>query len=176
MSGNPRFRELLKRVKEVALEAYAHQDMPFERVVEEIQPERAVRQMPLFNVAFGVQNAPGEGLKLKGIEVSSLVSEQVGARFDLAMWMTEDTEGMQICWIYSKDLFKEGTVIRMHDHFETLLFSVVERPDARLTTLNASTENEASMRNKEGAGMGDPVIGKPAPVARKVIKLTTEPG
>jgi hypothetical protein len=92
------------------------------------------------------------------------------------MWMTEDTEGMQICWIYSKDLFKEGTVIRMHDHFETLLFSVVERPDARLTTLNASTENEASMRNKEGAGMGNPGIGKPAPVARKVIKLTTEPG
>jgi amino acid adenylation domain-containing protein len=140
LSGNPRFRELLKRVKETALGGYAHQDIPFEKLIEEIQPERSVKQTPLFNVAFGVQNAPIENLKLNDIKIESVPIGQEVARFDLVLWVTESVEGIGCRWTYSKDLFEEATVRRMNSQFETLLFSIVDRPDARLTTLDLTSQ------------------------------------
>jgi amino acid adenylation domain-containing protein len=174
LSGNPGFKELLKRVKEVALGGYAHQDLPFERMVEEIQPERVIRQMPLFNVAFGVQNVPREEIKLKGIKIKPIVVEQETARFDLALWVIEGLEAMQVSYIYSQDLYEEGTIIRMHEHFETLLFSIVDRPDARLTTLeilpgaNHGLDQGQDSREYLGAG-------KPLSFQRQGIKFSTEP-
>jgi non-ribosomal peptide synthetase component F len=138
LSGNPKFRELLRRVKEETLEGYNHQEIPFEMLVRATHPDRAGRDMPLFNIAFGVQNAPGEDLRLEGIEIRPMVVEQQAARFDLTLWITESPEGMQADWTYSRELFKEETIVRMHKHFETLLFSIVDRPDARLTTLRIS--------------------------------------
>jgi non-ribosomal peptide synthetase component F len=130
-------------VKDVTLGAYAHQDMPFDKLVEEIRPERMVRQVPLVNVAFGVQNAPMEEVRLDGVSIKPLVIEQEVSRFDLAIWVTESVEEMRISWIYSKDLFEEDTVTRMHRHFETLLFSIVDRPDVRLSALNMAPRAEA---------------------------------
>jgi amino acid adenylation domain-containing protein len=175
LSGNPTFRELLKRVKDVALGGYAHQDLPFEKLVEEIQPERSVRQMPLFNVAFGVQNAPREDLKLRGIEVKPVVAEQEGARFDLALWITEDHQQMQVSWIYSKDLFEAETVIHMHDHFETLLSSIVDRPDARLTNLDISPWAKIAPNSQGPGDREDSDIEEPKSIKRRGISLFTEP-
>ena len=144
LSGNPKFRELLGRVKEVALGGYAHQDLPFEKLVEELQPERAASQMPFFNIAFGVQNAPVADLRLKGIEVTPLVMEEERARLDLTLWITEGNEGLQVVWTYSADLFEEERVVRTHGHFETLLSSIVARPDAALDELEMLSEAESA--------------------------------
>jgi len=175
LSGNPTFRELLKRVKEVALGGYAHQDLPFEKLVEEIRPERAVRQMPLFNVVFGVQNAPREDLRLQGLEIKPVVAEWEGSRFDLTIWITEGREQIQASWIYSEDLFKADTVVHMHDHFEFLLSGIVDRPDTRLTNLDISPEMRISP-NPQGPGDRDDLdIEEPLPIKRRGINLITKP-
>jgi acyl carrier protein len=174
LSGNPRFSELLKRVKEVSLGAYAHQDMPFEKLIKEMQLERTIWEMPLYNVAFGLQNAPREDLRLNDIAIAPLDVEQEIARFDLAIWIRESSEGMDVSWLYSKDLFEEQTITRLHKHFETLLFSVTERPNARLTTLEISPEVENVMNNKHNGAWEALDIEEPAPIKRKVINLSTE--
>jgi Condensation domain len=174
LSGDPRFSELLGRVKEVALGGYAHQDIPFEKLVEEIQPEGAMRQMPLFRVAFGVQNAPWEDLKLCGIEVKPVIAEQTWVRFDLTLWMTESIKEIQVLWTYSKDLFEEKTVIRMHNHFEALLFNIVDRPDARLTTIDISSRPGTGLKHTEPGSREDSNIEKPMLVKRRGIDLSAE--
>jgi len=142
LGGNPRFLELLRRVKEVALGAYAHQEMPFEKLVEEIKPERKLIQMPLFNIVFGMQNAPKEEARLSGLKITPLANEQETARFDLTLWITEGAEAMKAAWVYSADLFEEETIIRLHGRFETLLSSVVARPNAPLDELEMLSEAE----------------------------------
>jgi non-ribosomal peptide synthetase component F len=145
-SGNPRFRQLLKRVKEVALGAFAHQELPFEKLVEELQPERGPGQMPICNIAFGVQNAPREEVRLSGLKIRPAAAAQESARFDLTLWITEGGEALRAGWTYSTDIFEEETILRMHGHFETLLSSVVTRPDAPLDELEMRTEAERAQQ------------------------------
>ncbi|MBI4524352.1 MAG: hypothetical protein HY695_11140 [Deltaproteobacteria bacterium] len=95
LSGNPSFRDLLGRVREVALGGYAHQDLPFERLVEELQPERAPGWTPLFQVMFVLQNAPIESLKLVGLSVSPLNVDSETAKFDVNLSMWEEAEGLR---------------------------------------------------------------------------------
>jgi non-ribosomal peptide synthetase component F len=142
LKGNPRFTQLLKRVKEVALGTYAHQQTPFEKLVEEIQPEREVGQMPLFNIVFGVQNAPKEDARMTGLKLSPMSADHESARFDLTLWIYEGPESIYGNWIYSVDLFEEETIQRMHGHLETLLSSIVARPDAPLDELEMFSEAE----------------------------------
>jgi hypothetical protein len=146
LGGNPRFLELLRRIKEVALGAYAHQEMPFEKIVEEIKPERKLIQMPLFNIVFGMQNAPKEEARLSGLKITPVTNEQETARFDLTLWITEGAETMKAAWVYSADLFEEETIIRLHSQFETLLSNVVASPNARLDELEILSEAEKAQR------------------------------
>jgi amino acid adenylation domain-containing protein len=140
--GNPRFREILRRVKMVALGAYAHQDLPFEKLVEEIQPERKLGQMPLFNIVFGVFNAPHEEMRLSGLKVSPVTGGDESARLDLSLWITEGAETGRAGWTYSTDLFEEETIVRMHGHFETLLSIIVAQPDVLLDQIEILSEAE----------------------------------
>jgi amino acid adenylation domain-containing protein len=172
LSRDPKFIELLKRVKEVALGAYAHQDLPFEILVSDIH---AAVEAPLFNVSFGVQNTPWEDLRLPGIRFRPMLVEQGGARFDLSLWVTEKIDGMSLCWTYSQDLFKEKTITRMHSHFETLLFSIVERPDARLTTLEISLKAESQSSNKSGDAQEDSNRRKLLSIKRRYISPSIKP-
>jgi hypothetical protein len=87
----------------------------------------------------------------------------------------EDVEEIQVSWIYSQDLFEEGTVIRMHSHFETLLLSIVDRPDARLNSLNISFEDRAGLTHQEQVDWEDLESEKPISIKRKGINLSTEP-
>ncbi|MBW4500877.1 MAG: amino acid adenylation domain-containing protein [Scytonema hyalinum WJT4-NPBG1] len=143
LSGNPSFQELLLRVREVTLEAYAHQDLPFEKLVEALRPERSLSNTsPLFQVLFVLQNASMPALELPGLTLSQLEVENKIARFDLALFLTETEQGIVGKWQYNADLFDAATITRMTGHFEMLLNSIVAQPDARINTLEMLTETE----------------------------------
>jgi amino acid adenylation domain-containing protein len=142
LSGNPTFLELLDRVREVALGAYAHQDLPFEKLVEELHPERNLSHHPLFQVTFSLQNTPIEALKLPGLTLSPLDFDNPSAKFDLEFHMWESSEGLRGQVIYSTDLFDDTTITRMLGHFQTLLEGIVANPEQRLGELPLLTESD----------------------------------
>jgi amino acid adenylation domain-containing protein len=142
LTGSPTFRELLARVKEVALGAYAHQDVPFEKLVEELQPERDLSRTPLFDVLFALQNASSQQLELPGLSLTPRVFDSGAARFSLECLMWEQADTLHGVFIYSKDLFDETTVRRMLTHFLTLLESIAAAPDESITSLPLLTGEE----------------------------------
>ena len=174
LSGNPRFRELLTRVREVVLDGYIYSDLPFEKLVEDIRSDGATDQMPLFNVAFGAQDAQWEDLRISGVKIKPMIIEQGMTRFDLALWITEGNERAQARWTYRKDLFEENTVVRMHNHFENLLFNIVDRPDARLLNIKLSSRAENKLSHQEQVDLEDSNSRKLMSVKRKGINLPTE--
>lgn len=142
LSGNPSFPELLQRVREMALGAYAHQDLPFDKLVETLQPQRQANHTPLFQVLFVLQNAPMPALELPELTLSLLDVEQETTRFDLGLFLTETDQEIEGNWQYNADLFEETTIKCMSAHFETLLKSIVAQPDARINTLEIYTSVE----------------------------------
>ncbi|NEP57131.1 MAG: amino acid adenylation domain-containing protein [Symploca sp. SIO2G7] len=135
LKGNPSFSELLTQVRQVALEAYAHQDVPFEQVVEALQPERNLSHSPLFQVMFAWQNAPRGKLELPGLTLTVLELESVTAKFDLTLAMAETEQGLQGWWEYNTDLFETDTIARMEAHFQTWLAAIVATPDQPVSNL-----------------------------------------
>ncbi|HJP95210.1 MAG TPA: amino acid adenylation domain-containing protein [Pyrinomonadaceae bacterium] len=136
------FRELLRQILETALEAYAHQDLPFEKLVEELQPERTLSHSPLFQVMFHLQNVVTERLNLSGLSTSQLELENQTAKFDLTLSMADSKEGLIGRFNYNTDLFDAATIRRMADHFERLLHAVVSNPDEQISRLQMLSEAE----------------------------------
>ena len=169
LSGNPTFRELLGRVREVALGAYAHQDLPFEKLVEELRPERDVRRNPLVQVLFVMQNAPRQSLKLPGLTTRSFEISSETSRFDLALFVTEADQSLTGSWVYSTDLFERATVEQMSGHFETLLRSIVAQPNAKLNTLEMLTESEKAQETIQGRRHQEAQIEKLRSTRRKTV-------
>ncbi|MCG8363542.1 MAG: amino acid adenylation domain-containing protein, partial [Pseudanabaenales cyanobacterium] len=129
LPDNPTFEELLNQVRRVALDAYAHQDLPFEKLVEELQPQRSLSYSPLFQVMFSLQNTPREELELPGLSLTRISDgESVAARFDLTLFISESYSGLTGMWRYNTDLFEAATIDRISDHFQTLLTAVVSNP------------------------------------------------
>jgi amino acid adenylation domain-containing protein len=135
LDGNPSFRELLQRVKEVALGAYARQDLPFEKLVEELQPERSLSHSPLFQVMFVLQHASAEAPELRGLTLQSVEAENATAKFDLTLSITDATEGLRGAFEYNTDLFDAATIERMSDHFRVLLEAIADSPHRRISAL-----------------------------------------
>lgn len=143
LSGDPTFRELLRRVREVTLGAYAHQDMPFEKLVEELHPERSLRHNPLFQVSFVLQNAPRYALRLPGLTMQPLEVYSETAKFDLCQFVTEQDDGTLYCLAeYNTDLFDAATIHRMLGHFQVLLEAIAADPDQKLSQLPLLTVAE----------------------------------
>jgi amino acid adenylation domain-containing protein len=142
LSSNPTFRELLRRVREVCLGAYAHQDLPFERLVEELQPERNLGHSPLFQVMFILQNAPRHTLEIPGMGLSYLPVDTETMRFDLVVSLAEEPAGLRGGIRYKADLFDTDTIRRMAGHFQTLLEAIVADPDQTIATLPLLTSAE----------------------------------
>jgi non-ribosomal peptide synthetase component F len=126
----------------VALEAYANQDVPFEQLVEELQPERGLSHTPLFQTVFAVQNALDERLRLPGLELSSFRIQRLTSKFDLVFYVIDGDEGLMLSVEYSTELFEGATIKRMACHFEKLLESIVADPSARLDQLEILSEGE----------------------------------
>jgi amino acid adenylation domain-containing protein len=145
-SGNPTFRELLHGTREVALGAYTHQDLPFEKLVEELQPERDLRRTPVFQVAFAYQNFPSHKLELPGLALRSEPAESGNAKFDLMLYMWQRGDGLRAVMEYNTDLFDAGRIVRMLSHLETLLESIAQDPDRRVSDLKIlSVEEEQQL-------------------------------
>lgn len=143
LSGNPTFRELLGRVREVALGAYTHQDMPFEKLVEELHPERSLSHNPLFQVSFVLQNAPRYALRLPGLTLQPVEIYSDTAKFDLCQFVTELDDGALFCLAeYNNDLFDASTVQRMLGHFQVLLEAAAADPGKRISELPILTQAE----------------------------------
>jgi len=141
LSGNPTFRELLARVREVALGAYAHQDLPFEKLVEELQPERNLSHSPLFQVMFVLQNAPRQPLTFPGLTLTPLEMDNGTAKFDLTLSIVEG-KGLRAAFEYNTDLFDKATIVRMLRHYQTLLQGIVADPERRIGRLPLLTTAE----------------------------------
>jgi amino acid adenylation domain-containing protein len=135
LSGNPTFRELLCRVRDLALESYAHQDVPFEKLVEELQPERSLSHTPLFQVMFILQNAPTQILELSSISVEELEFDSGTSKFDLTLEVAELEDGLHCAFEYNTDLFDGATITRLREHFEVLLEGIISDPGQRLADL-----------------------------------------
>jgi amino acid adenylation domain-containing protein/non-ribosomal peptide synthase protein (TIGR01720 family) len=143
LSGNPTFRELLRRVREVTLGAYAHQDLPFEKLVEELQPQRNLSYTPLFQVMFVMQdNVSMSALELSGLTWSALEIDNDTTKFDLILRVTEVGGRLVGTLEYSTDLFNADTITWMTGHLQTLLEGIVAKPDQPLSTLSLLTSIE----------------------------------
>jgi amino acid adenylation domain-containing protein len=142
LSGNPTFRTLLGRTREVALGAYAHQDLPFEKLVEVLQPARDLSHSPLFQVMLMLQNVPGEKLQLAGLEATPVLTDGKISKFDLTLSLNEHEGSLRIIVEYNTDLFEEETIRRMLGQYQTLLEGIVANPDRRLSELPLLTSAE----------------------------------
>ncbi|HEY7124286.1 MAG TPA: amino acid adenylation domain-containing protein [Ktedonobacterales bacterium] len=135
LSGNPTFRQLLQRVRSVCLSAYEHQELPFEKLVEELQPERNLSYSPLYQVAFSLEHAPGTAIKLPGLTWESISWANNTSKFDLSLTLVETPTALLGRLEYNTDLFTPDTIIRLARHFQTLLESIVANPDQQLADL-----------------------------------------
>ncbi|HXM49298.1 MAG TPA: amino acid adenylation domain-containing protein, partial [Pyrinomonadaceae bacterium] len=143
LSGEPSIGEVLRRVREVCLGGYGHQDVPFERLVEELQPERDLSRSPLYQVMFILQNTPGERLELPGLQVSMLGSETGTAKLDLVLSVIEGAAGLQTHWEYNTDLFAEETIRRLAGHYGRVVAAMVEDEEQLVSEVRLLSEAEA---------------------------------
>ena len=142
LSGEPTFRELLARVKQVALDGYAHQEIPFEKLVEELQPERSLSYNPIFQVLFGLQNIPRATFEASGLKVQREPVHPATSLFDMSWFAFEMPEGLLLRIEYNTDLFEEATIGRAIGHFEQLLEGIVAYPEKRLSEVALLTPDE----------------------------------
>src|SRR5262249_16344718 len=131
VSGESSFRELLRRIREACLEAYAHQELPFEKLVEELQPERSLSYNPLFQVMFQL-STPQEVFRLRELEITGLHSETETTKIDLSLSMVDRPQGISGAFGYSTNLFAAETIERMINHFIRLLGCLVIDPEQRI--------------------------------------------
>ena len=149
LSHNPTFFDLLKQVRQVALGAYSHQDLPFEKLLEALEVPRSLSHTPLFQVMFVLQNTPLDPIQLPDLQWEPLEMNNNTAKFDLTLMMRETENGLLASWEYNTDLFEQDTIIRLGTCFETLLNAIVtdaERPISELSLLNEE-EKQLSLEN-----------------------------
>ncbi|HYH81285.1 MAG TPA: amino acid adenylation domain-containing protein, partial [Longimicrobium sp.] len=145
LGGDPGFREVLGRVREATLGAYEHQEVPFEKLVAELQPERSLSHSPLFQVLFTLQNAGAGGGALPGLKVSGVEAENASAKFALSLTLGATAQGLRGGLNYGTDLFERGTVERMLGHLERVLEQVAADADVRLSRLALLGEAERAL-------------------------------
>ncbi|WP_172844399.1 non-ribosomal peptide synthetase [Tumebacillus algifaecis] len=145
LAGTPSFREVLRRVRKSALASYQHQEIPFEMLVEQLQPERDLSVSPLFQVMFVLQNTPLANLELVGLEWSLLPLTSGTAKFDLTLSINETADGLRGELEYKTDLFERASIERMSSHFSTLLAALLQDPDRSIAEVPFLSEAEREL-------------------------------
>jgi acyl carrier protein len=171
LSGNPTFREVVLRVREVALGAYAHQDLPFDKLVEDLQPERSMSHNPIVQALFVMQNIPSQRRELPGLELAPFPLSITRSKFDVAVFMRETGHDMVQDWLYSTELFERETVLRMASQFENLLRHAVLQPETRLNALEMFTERQKLDLEKQKDARKQSQRKKLMSVEPKTVKL-----
>lgn len=165
LSGNPMFGELLRQVREVLLEVHARQELPFEKLVEELKPPRDLSRNPLVQVLFVMQNTPRPVLELTGLKVDWLELGSETSRFDLVLFVAESGEQITGTWVYNAELFERTTIEQMSTQFEKVLGEVVKDPFVKIDSLSIDAAEGATSMEKA----------KPAPprsgARRKAVDL-----
>ncbi|NJR56940.1 MAG: hypothetical protein HC768_21850 [Acaryochloris sp. CRU_2_0] len=142
LRGNPTLQTLLQRVRQMTLDAYSHQDIPFERLVEVLQPQRSLSHHPLFQVMFALQNAPFTAQELPELTLTSLQPDRAIAKFDWTLFMNETPMGLVGSWEYNTDLFDAATIHQTIERFRQLLEEIVSQPKQVIQNLNVLGESE----------------------------------
>ena len=145
LAGDPTFRELLGRVKDVVLGAYQYQDIPFERLLEELQPERQLSRTPIFQVLFNFVSLSDLHLELAGLRVESVPLEQADSKFDFTLYVRELPETLRLDMVYNADLFEPGRMAEMLRQLEHLLAQVVAAPETRIGALSLVTPASSAL-------------------------------
>ncbi|MEH2279378.1 MAG: amino acid adenylation domain-containing protein [Nostoc sp.] len=142
IEGNPSFSEFLSQVRQVATSAYTHQDVPFEQVVEALQPERSLSYNPLFQVVFVLENFLLDTLELPDVTMTPQFIERGTSQFDLTLAVWDTKEGLMGSWEYNNDLFEPDTIARMTSHFQTLLAAIIVNPNQPIGELPLLNQQE----------------------------------
>lgn len=145
LAENPTFVELLARVKDCTLSAYANQDVPFDLVLDAIKSDRHLSHTPVFQVMFVLQNAPQSNIELPGLTWESLEIEAKTTKFDLTLLIEETETELKACWEYNTDLFNPDTISRMSVHFQTLLTGITANPQQPIAQLPLLTAKEQQL-------------------------------
>jgi acyl carrier protein len=153
LSGNPRFRDLLAQVRRICLDAYMHQDVPFDRLVDELQPDRSLSHSPLFNTVFVFDEAPKAPPELTSLRLSSVAGGPETARFPLSLAVTQDGPVLAGVWRYDTGVFDAATVRCMAEEFETFLGRVAAAPDSRVMAVDLVSDEEQQRRRAAIAGL-----------------------
>ncbi len=140
--NNPSFKDLLKQVSATTLKAYENQDVPFEQVVEALQPQRSLNYSPLFQVMFVLQNTPMNTLELSGMSLQPLSSQAQTAKFDLAVSVEQTSKELMVSWEYSTELFHGSTIGRMAAHYQNLLEAILSNPQLHVNEIPLFTDSE----------------------------------
>ncbi len=149
LSGYPSFKELLGRVKEITLLAYAHQDLPFDRLVQELQSSRQADRTSLFQVLLVMDNVPTVDLELPNLTITEIEKVNNYAKFDLVLFIAETESGMVGSWQYNSDFFEARAIAKLANSYITLLQDIVSQPDTRINNLAMSNKVEiAKEKNK----------------------------
>jgi non-ribosomal peptide synthetase component F len=174
LAGDPTFRELVSRVREAALGAYAHQDLPFDKLVEELQPERSLSHNPIVQALFVMQNIPTHDRKLAGLEITPFSLPLTRSKFDVAVFIRDKGSEVIEDWVYSTELFERDTILRFGAQFENLLRHAISSPDTRVSALDIlsaeeKAEREASKTERKQSQRKKLISAEP-----KAIKLAQE--
>jgi non-ribosomal peptide synthetase component F len=153
LSGDPSFRELLNRVRGVTIDAYAYQEVPFDRLVEALKLERKLSHAPLFQVKIDLLNAPSIDLGETDLSITPLIADNGGSHLDLIFSLVNTETELNGWLLYNTDLFDAATVLKMFARFESILTRIVDAPDAKLSTITAAlrdADHQETQRKAEG--------------------------
>ncbi|MGK7940310.1 MAG: amino acid adenylation domain-containing protein [Crocosphaera sp.] len=142
LGENPSFRELLNRVQQVTLDAYSHQDLPFEKLVKELKPERNLSHNPIFQVWFNMINLPKNGIDCDGLQVKSIPVVETMTKFDLSLYIEEESKNIKLEFVYNNLLFKSKTIEGMARHFQKLIEQVIINPENNISSFSLLSEKE----------------------------------
>jgi len=171
LSGIFTFRALLELVRSVCLGAYTHQELPFEKLVEALQPNRDLSRQPLFQVVLNFMQAPEEAIALPGLTLHLIEAEKELSKYDLTLYIWEDGPGLSGTFTYSTDLFDATTIARLRVAFEVLLQSIVAQPEARLNKLEIRTEAEKNIQLLNDEDRQQASIKRLKNIRRKAFRL-----
>ena len=142
LCGDPSFRTLLARTREVVLAAEAHQELPFDRLVEALRPERETNRAPLFQIKIVFADAPPPSLRMPGIEASLIEVETGTTQLDLILFLVDAPDGLRMAFEYNTDLFDELTIVRMTNEYVDLINGAVSAPDSAISSMKTRTSME----------------------------------